>query len=160
MPRGRRSTDPAPAGSWSRALDALPLNGVSASAALSLRREEAAAVLGLLQSMEQDLPAGPRRAVGGLALHSRASLTLRDRSTRRRHVRTCRRPLQWDLAVANNRQAQFGTPGRGAAHMSLRGRVCHVMGCSTVLSVYNHLGICSVHEQPALRTRGNRPTSL
>jgi hypothetical protein len=44
--------------------------------------------------------------------------------------------------------------------MSVRGRVCEAFGCTTVLSVYNHLGICSVHETPSIRTAGNRKTSI
>ena len=62
--------------------------------------------------------------------------------------------------MSTDRQVQFGAPGRGAAQRSLRGRVCESVGCTTVLSVYNHLGTCSVHEMPSMRTAGNRKTSI
>lgn len=55
-------------------------------------------------------------------------------------------------------RVQYGPSSRRPAPSSARGRVCEDEGCSTVLSIYNHLAWCSVHEQPASRRAfGYRP---
>ena len=54
--------------------------------------------------------------------------------------------------MAANRSVHFGAPlaGKTAAN-SRRGRICEYGGCSTVLSIYNHLEWCSVHEPLSIR---------
>jgi hypothetical protein len=48
--------------------------------------------------------------------------------------------------------SQFGTPRKGAGpRLSAKGRVCQASGCSTVLSIYNDLPLCSSHEAPRVR---------
>ena len=49
--------------------------------------------------------------------------------------------------VAKSNRFQMGVPARGKSpRMSARGRVCQMVGCTTVLSIYNATGGCSVHE--------------
>jgi hypothetical protein len=56
------------------------------------------------------------------------------------------------MTVAANRSVHFGPPLAGkAAASSRRGRVCGFGGCATVLSIYNHLEWCSVHEPLSVR---------
>ena len=48
--------------------------------------------------------------------------------------------------VANVGHLQFGAPVKGkSVRMSIRGRICQAIGCTTVLSVYNDSEDCSVH---------------
>jgi len=52
---------------------------------------------------------------------------------------------------------QFGSPKKGAGpRTALKGRVCEVVECSTVLSIYNELPVCSTHELPRLRRPQHR----
>jgi hypothetical protein len=56
------------------------------------------------------------------------------------------------MMLGSSASTQFGTPDRGrAANSSARGRVCEALGCSTILSIYNHSAWCSIHDQPGLR---------
>jgi hypothetical protein len=57
------------------------------------------------------------------------------------------------------RLVQFGAPKSGRPSPSTRGgRVCMSPECDTILSIYNTLEWCSVHEQPAPRP-GTGPLS-
>lgn len=63
--------------------------------------------------------------------------------------------------VGSNASTRFGTPERGrTTDSSPRGRVCETIGCSTILSIYNHSAWCSIHEQPGQKRPPtvNRPS--
>ena len=49
------------------------------------------------------------------------------------------------------KRTEFGAASKGAHVKSAKGRVCAAQGCSTILSVYNALGVCSAHEIPKRR---------
>jgi hypothetical protein len=49
------------------------------------------------------------------------------------------------------KRTEFGAASKGAHVQSAKGRVCAAQGCSTILSVYNALGVCSAHEVPKRR---------
>ena len=49
------------------------------------------------------------------------------------------------------KRTEFGAASKRAHAQSAKGRVCSVQGCSTILSVYNALGVCSAHEIPKKR---------
>ena len=52
---------------------------------------------------------------------------------------------------------QFGAPKKGAGpRVASKGRVCEVEECSTVLSIYNELPVCSAHELPRMRRPSQR----
>jgi hypothetical protein len=54
--------------------------------------------------------------------------------------------------MAKNTRTEFGATGKGApVRVSVKGRVCEAPGCSTILSMYNGLGVCSAHEIPKRR---------
>lgn len=54
--------------------------------------------------------------------------------------------------MARNTRTEFGSTSKGApARVSTKGRVCEAPGCSTILSVYNQLAVCSAHEIPRRR---------
>lgn len=48
---------------------------------------------------------------------------------------------------------QLGSPDRGKGEKSraVRGRLCDMPGCATVLSTYNASSTCWLHTQPAYR---------
>jgi hypothetical protein len=45
----------------------------------------------------------------------------------------------------------FGPASGRPTTSSPHGRVCRALGCSTILSIYNHSAWCSLHEQPTSR---------
>ena len=52
------------------------------------------------------------------------------------------------------RRTEFGLVSKGAqVRVSAKGRVCEAPGCSTILSIYNGLGVCSAHEFPRKASR-------
>jgi hypothetical protein len=54
--------------------------------------------------------------------------------------------------MAKNTRTEFGAVGKGApVRVSTKGRVCDASGCSTILSIYNDLDVCSAHEIPKRR---------
>ena len=55
------------------------------------------------------------------------------------------------MSVVSNRGVQFGSSSKHSTASFPRGRVCQAEGCLTILSVYNPLAWCSVHERPAGR---------
>jgi hypothetical protein len=58
-----------------------------------------------------------------------------------------------------SRLVQFGPPKAGKPTANTRGgRVCQSPECETILSIYNTLEWCSLHEQPKLRP-GTGPLS-
>lgn len=66
------------------------------------------------------------------------------------------------MALNAGSRTPFGAPDRKAHARAPKGRVCEVADCGTMLSIYNDLGSCSVHEQPqrkpALARSGNTRT--
>ncbi len=54
--------------------------------------------------------------------------------------------------MAKNTRTEFGAVSKGApVRVSAKGRVCETPGCSTILSIYNGLDVCSTHEIPRRR---------
>jgi hypothetical protein len=50
------------------------------------------------------------------------------------------------------RRTEFGSAHKGLrARVSEKGRVCTTPGCTTILSIYNELEVCSEHEIPRRR---------
>jgi hypothetical protein len=50
------------------------------------------------------------------------------------------------------KRTEFGSANKSErARISEKGRVCQMTGCSTVLSIYNGLDVCSEHEVPRRR---------
>ena len=50
------------------------------------------------------------------------------------------------------KRTEYGSANKGErARISAKGRVCRITGCSTVLSIYNGLDVCSEHEAPRRR---------
>ena len=54
------------------------------------------------------------------------------------------------MSANGRRGAPIGTPSRSPAKAS-KGRTCGHPGCLTILSVYNHLDVCGVHEPSVTR---------
>jgi hypothetical protein len=49
-------------------------------------------------------------------------------------------------------RTEYGPATKGArARVGTKGRVCEVSGCTTILSIYNGLPMCSAHELPRRR---------
>ena len=58
------------------------------------------------------------------------------------------------MGVRSDRgSVKFGPPerGKGADSRAARGRICGLMGCSTILSTYNTSGTCWLHTQNGFR---------
>jgi hypothetical protein len=54
--------------------------------------------------------------------------------------------------MAANTRTEFGSPTRATRpRVSAKRRVCEAPGCSTILSIYNGLPVCSAHELPRMR---------
>jgi hypothetical protein len=54
--------------------------------------------------------------------------------------------------MAKNTRTEFGPASKGApVRVTIKGRVCEASGCSTILSIYNGLDVCSAHEIPRKR---------
>jgi len=48
-------------------------------------------------------------------------------------------------------RTELGSPTRsGRPRTAAKGRVCAVQECTTVLSIYNELPVCSAHEAPRM----------
>ncbi|MDP8956271.1 MAG: hypothetical protein M3N24_04840 [Actinomycetota bacterium] len=55
--------------------------------------------------------------------------------------------------MAKNTRTAFGAASKGApVRVSTKGRVCEAPGCTTILSIYNGLDVCSTHEIPRRRS--------
>lgn len=54
--------------------------------------------------------------------------------------------------MATNTRIEYGPATKGAQpRVSAKGRVCEAPGCTTILSIYNGLQVCSAHEIPRRR---------
>ena len=52
--------------------------------------------------------------------------------------------------MAATTRTQFGSMRKGQ-RTSAKGRMCEAPECTTILSIYNGLGVCSAHEIPKRR---------
>jgi hypothetical protein len=54
--------------------------------------------------------------------------------------------------MVTSTRTEYGPATKGArARVAAKGRVCDVPGCTTILSIYNGLLMCSPHEVPRRR---------
>lgn len=54
--------------------------------------------------------------------------------------------------MVTSTRTEYGLATKGAhVRVAAKGRVCDASGCTTILSIYNGLLVCSAHEVPRRR---------